>query len=191
MTVQPLVLGTFAGHTETFSITAGTPIISVMEAAVSGSAFTNAHGANSNSNIKIAMDWNEDGLGDGNGNPYDVDASEELATSLVSVACVSTETSGDADDCDVEWGPISHDYTSVGPRTYIAYAFVCHGECKGQDGLAASQIDDFEIVIPPPPTTGTLTLIKVLPNNNGGTATEDEFNVYIDEGLSSWGSHEL
>lgn len=36
-----------------------------------------------------------------------------------------------------------------------------------------------------------LTLVKNLPNDNGGTATEEDFNVYINGELSSWGEHTL
>ena len=43
----------------------------------------------------------------------------------------------------------------------------------------------------PPPTTGTLTLVKVLPNDNGGDAAASDFAVYINDVVSSWGAHEL
>jgi uncharacterized repeat protein (TIGR01451 family) len=34
-------------------------------------------------------------------------------------------------------------------------------------------------------------LVKHLPNDDGGTLTEDDFPVYIDSALSSWGTHQL
>jgi hypothetical protein len=37
----------------------------------------------------------------------------------------------------------------------------------------------------------TLTLIKNLPNDNGGTATESNFKVYINDVESTWGEHEV
>jgi len=39
--------------------------------------------------------------------------------------------------------------------------------------------------------TANLTLIKHLPNDNGGTAVEDNFNVYIDGVETAWGSHDV
>lgn len=58
------------------------------------------------------------------------------------------------------------------------------------DSGCANVTDDDEFNAPLP-TTGTLTLIKNLPNDNGGTAVASDFSVYVDDVLSSWGSHEL
>ncbi|MDX9855927.1 MAG: hypothetical protein RBS86_03900, partial [Candidatus Moranbacteria bacterium] len=49
--------------------------------------------------------------------------------------------------------------------------------------------DDIVCTIKNTVQQATLTLIKNLPNDNGGTATQDDFNVYIDGQPAQWGDN--
>ncbi|MEK7117644.1 MAG: hypothetical protein AAB861_02610 [Patescibacteria group bacterium] len=120
------------------------------------------------------------------------------------------------DGTDVDGSPFSGSTFGedliLGPGTYVvsedpvsSYDISFFGDCSTQDGIVTIEAggnytctvtNTFNPVPPPPPpppppSTGTLTLVKVLPNNNGGTATEGDFAVYINQVLSSWGLHEL
>ena len=123
---------------DTYTITATSVSVLGTVVNVSGTATVDASGANENT-IGIAIDWNED-----QGPGVVPNDAEALGPTDMVINCSSTP-------CTISWGPKSHDYASAGAGTYNAFAIVYHGQLSGVngDGLASSQIDSFEIIIPP------------------------------------------
>jgi hypothetical protein len=65
------------------------------------------------------------------------------------------------------------------------------GDCDAQGNVTLAPGDQKTCEITNDDIAPTLTLVKHLPNDDGGTLTEDDFPVYIDSALSSWGTHQL
>jgi len=79
--------------------------------------------------------------------------------------------------------------TEIGQDGYLLTSII--GACDEQGNITLNYGDDVSCTLTNSDQPATLILVKNLPNDNGGTATEGNFNVYIDAVQSSWGSHEV
>ena len=80
---------------------------------------------------------------------------------------------------------------SGGPSGYTPSDWQCDGGQLSGNVITLGLAEDVTCTIENDDEEATLILAKILPNDNGGTATEDDFNVYINDVLSSWGSHQV
>ena len=68
----------------------------------------------------------------------------------------------------------------VSPTTTIMYTLMCEGE----GGMVSKSVT---VTVTPAPEMPTITLVKVLPNDDGGTAVADDFTAMIDGVEVTWG----
>ncbi|MDO8498851.1 MAG: hypothetical protein Q7S44_03635 [bacterium] len=84
-----------------------------------------------------------------------------------------------------------YNLSESGPDGYTEGDWNCDGGDQNENIITLNLAENVTCTITNDDVAPTLTLVKYLPNDNGGTATQDDFNVYIDGGLSSWGTHTL
>ncbi len=154
-----------------YSLTVNPPVVSGLEATLSGTGFADGSGINEQT-LHIGVDWNEDG------GSYATSSIEVLDDSIVEIDC-DTPPSG----CSVEWGSISHVYPGAG--TYNAYVFIYHGQEVGADGFSTSGQIEIEDIVIPPPTTGGLIVIKTVDNIGGGALNANDFSVSVKSATTS------
>jgi len=95
-------------------------------------------------------------------------------------------TSGVAYDVD------ANKQITVSETTQTGYApTTWGGNCSTDGKITLLPGDNKTCTITNDDQPATLTLVKHLPNDNGGTATQNDFNVYIDNVASTWGSHQI
>ncbi|HLD96221.1 MAG TPA: hypothetical protein VI794_00635 [Patescibacteria group bacterium] len=154
-------------------------------------------------------DWQCDG-GQLNGNVITLGLAEDVTCTIVNddeeatlilAKILPNDNGGTATENDFNvyidavqssWGSHQVDagtYT-VSEDTLPGYTpFSWGGDCNAQGEVALLPGETMTCTILNDDETSTLTLVKVLPNDDGGTATENDFSVYIDAVQSSWGSH--
>ncbi len=134
-----------------YSITTNAPVLSPFTISLTGTASsTNYTGSLGTQHVSV-VSW-----GDG---------AESL--NLASFAFTSTSTKS-----FVGTWSASHTYATTGPKTIIVS--VCHGTCTGNDGSEESSITVNVIIL-----AATLTVIKQVTNDNGGTAVPSDFTMTV------------
>jgi len=100
----------------------------------------------------------------------------------------------------IPFAPNTIDLTEALPSGWSLDSATCTLAAGGSTGtLSGTKISGLQIQSGRPTTCtytdsqrpATLILIKHLPNDNGGTATQDQFNVYIDNVKKAWGSNSV
>ncbi len=126
---------------------------------------------------------------------------DDIAPSLTLIKYLPNDDGGTATEDDFKvyingqlssWSQhtLSAGQYTVSEDTLIGYAPSAWGTDCDVDGTITLNPGDNKIcTITNDDVEPTLTLIKNIPNNNGGTATEDDFNVYIDDESAVWGQN--
>ncbi len=125
----------------------------------------------------------------------------DIAPTLTLIKYLPNNNGGRATESDFKvyvngqlssWGQhtLSAGQYTISEDTLIGYAPSAWGTDCDVDGTITLNPGDNKIcTITNDDVEPTLTLIKNLPNNNGGTATQDDFNVYIDDESAVWGQN--
>ncbi|MDP3998055.1 MAG: SdrD B-like domain-containing protein, partial [bacterium] len=128
---------------------------------------------------------------------------DDIAPTLTLVKILPNDNGGTAtqDDFNVYindqsaiWGQniVNAGDLTVSEGTLTGYEpSVWGGDCDENGGITLLPGDNKTCTITNDDQEATLTLVKVLPNDDGGQSTQDNFNVYINDNQSSWGSHNL
>ncbi|PIP17182.1 MAG: hypothetical protein COX44_01285, partial [Candidatus Portnoybacteria bacterium CG23_combo_of_CG06-09_8_20_14_all_37_13] len=127
---------------------------------------------------------------------------DDIAPTLTLIKTVVIDNGGDAvvddfqayiDDEPVDWDQtqtlVVGDYVVSEDELDGYAASVWSGDCDGQGNVSLTEGENKTCYITNDDIAPILTLVKYLPNDNGGTATQDDFNVYIDGQPAVWGEN--